>query len=89
MVTLLAPNSSTAVDALPAGSTGPVEAKLLPMMVLPVIVPEAPTGGFELVLELVHCTPFWAIENGTDDGGPMVLADTFIVMFPEANMPAF
>ena len=58
MVTLLAPNSSTAVDAPQAGSTGPVEPKLLPMMVLPVIVPEAPTGGFELVLVLVQFTPF-------------------------------
>ena len=59
------------------------------MMVLSVIVPAAPTGGFELVLVLVQVTPFWAIENGTDDGGPMVLADTFIVMLPEANRPAF
>ena len=59
------------------------------MMVLAVMVPEAPTAGDDLVLELVHCTPFWPIENGTNDAGPMVLPDTFIVMRPEANMPPF
>src|SRR6187431_2268434 len=85
-VTLLAPNRSTAVDALAAGFAGRVDPKLLPTMVLPVIVPEAPTPE-PIVSVLVHCTPFCPIENGTGDGGPMVLIDTFIVMLPDANMP--
>ena len=53
MVTLLDPNNNTAVDTLAAGSLGPVSVKLPPMMVLSVIVPPAPTAGFELVLVLV------------------------------------
>jgi hypothetical protein len=56
-------------------------------MVLPVIEPDGGTAPLDWVQQLDHCTAFWAIENGTDDPGPMVLADTFIVTLPDANMP--
>ena len=80
-VTPVAPNNKTAVPwslALP---------KPLPKIVLFVIVPPAP----ELTPTPPYCTPFC---DGSSvglvrSGGPRVLADTFMVIIPEATRAPF